>query len=919
MKKISRLTATSSNTPLALGNRALREGRYVDAIEHYERAAKQAPELKAIISSNVEIARRRSKLFPKKGTINIVVPVFNALGDVKLCLESLERHTDGYCVRVIVVNDGSDAKTTHWLRQRCQANAIFKLIENAENFGYTRTVNIGLRESNADFVITQNSDTVVTEGWLSGMVRCMESDPAIGVVGPLSNAASWQNVPALWDESGSFAINKLPTGIDIEGMARIVSKTSQRVYPRLPFVNGFCFMIRRAVIDAIGYMDEANFPVGYGEENDFCIRAVDAGFELAVADDVFVYHAKSKSFGHEKRQVLSEQGTHNLKKKHTSEKFVARMDAIKRTEKLDVIRSNIQNAIQQRVGEHQNIGPDEVRLVPGAAFSVKGYCLEPVFSTPVINQPFAEPAGSIGFLGIDLGLHLHLHYLDLLEEFIAWLKNITIPFALYVSVPDIKDCDKISVLLNRALPLVKVDVRSFPNRGRDIGPFLAGFGADLKKHKFIGHIHSKRSPHNPAKRDWRTQLMTHLMGSKGVATANLRLLAENAHLGMIFPEYHWSLANQIAWGTNYPYCQALSARMNIDICVDRMVPFPAGSMFFSRTEAILPLLNLSLTFNDFPEETAQVDGTLAHAVERLFGNVVLATGMTVQQVRCEKAHDLLYYYTAANPYSVPDNEFLPQNISSYHAVRSENIKAEVGLLTANAGSYDPVVVHEALDPEIDYIYMTDTEMPDYGFWKVQPLVCQKGSEIMAARRVKSSAPCHLQGYRYGIWVDANVLIRRSLRPYLDLAEANPNVPIFGIPHPVRSCIYEEAEAVVEHGKANQEKVEEQMIRYAAEGFPKKYGLIETNFLLFNLSHPLTPKIFELWAQELESKTHRDQLSLNYVLWKLNAEWLPLMAEGHSLRDCPDFAYFGHGGNSGYRSPKLQQLEPISTNTRTVSA
>ena len=55
-------------------------------------------------------------------------------------------------------------------------------------------------------------------------------------------------------------------------------------------------------------MDEENFPIGYGEENDYCIRAADAGFTLAIADDAYVFHAKSKSFGHSRRKELSKQG-----------------------------------------------------------------------------------------------------------------------------------------------------------------------------------------------------------------------------------------------------------------------------------------------------------------------------------------------------------------------------------------------------------------------------------------------------------------------------------------------------------------------------------------------------------------------------------------------------------------------------------
>lgn len=344
---------------IALGNKALQDKNYSQALKFYYIALAQQPELGGMIQGNIKLVQKKLGLSAdvlmaktdkaiKPETIDIIVPVYNALDDVQMCLQSLADHTDGYRVRVLVVNDGSGAETTLWLRDYCTGNELFRLIEHPVNKGYTCTVNTGLRASTADYVITQNSDTIVSAGWLTGLVRCMKSSPKIGVVGPLSNAATWQNVPKLRDDLGGFAVNDLPPGHSVGSMARLVDSASSRRYPRMPFINGFCFMIRRAVIDAIGYMDEENFPVGYGEENDFCIRATDAGFELAVADDVYVYHAKSKSFGHARRKELSAQGTASLKKKHTTEKYYAWVEAIKKTETLDTIREEIQSALSDK-------------------------------------------------------------------------------------------------------------------------------------------------------------------------------------------------------------------------------------------------------------------------------------------------------------------------------------------------------------------------------------------------------------------------------------------------------------------------------------------------------------------------------------------------------------------------------------------
>ncbi|THK34626.1 glycosyltransferase [Ensifer sp. MPMI2T] len=282
------------------------------------------------------------------GRIDVVVPVFNALDDVKSCLRSLAEASSDYQSRIIIVNDGSDDETTNWLRGAIEGlsneQTVFTLIEHEQNMGYTKAVNTGLRASTAPYVVTLNSDTIVTPYWADGLVRCMHSADDIGICGPLSNAANWQSVPNLYDSNGKFAINSLPGGMTPDEMARLVLSVSCRDYPRTNFVNGFCFMIRREVIESIGYMDEEAFPTGYGEENDYCVRAQDAGYALAYADDTYVFHAKSKSFGHERRIALSKAGTAALRRKHGS-KFENLASRLKDTRQMDAVRHRIKMSL----------------------------------------------------------------------------------------------------------------------------------------------------------------------------------------------------------------------------------------------------------------------------------------------------------------------------------------------------------------------------------------------------------------------------------------------------------------------------------------------------------------------------------------------------------------------------------------------
>lgn len=373
-------------THLKKANQLFKLGNYENAINHYELALKENSPVKKQILFNIAIAKKKSNNRKSSGqlktlqkaihnnkdcatknikyydknhpaahyllnhqvyTIDIIIPVYNALEDVKNCLNALAKNTDNFQVKAIIVNDFSNQETTSWLRSFCKKNTFCKLIEHKENKGYTKAINSGFKDSQADYIVTLNSDTIVTNGWLKSLVRCIRSDEKIGIVGPLSNAASWQNVPYLLDKNKQFSVNEIPLGLSPDEMAAIVYEASHRVYPRVPFVNGFCFMISREVVNAIGILDEEAFPTGYGEENDYCIRAADAGFELAIADDAYVFHAKSKSFGHEKRETLSKQGSETLKLKHGFEKYSSLVDKIKDTSQLDKVRHLIANEIKK--------------------------------------------------------------------------------------------------------------------------------------------------------------------------------------------------------------------------------------------------------------------------------------------------------------------------------------------------------------------------------------------------------------------------------------------------------------------------------------------------------------------------------------------------------------------------------------------
>jgi GT2 family glycosyltransferase len=241
----------------------------------------------------------------KNRRIDIVVCVHNALDDVKACLESVRTARGADSQKLIIVDDGSDEPTARFLAEFARDISWIELHRNEDAGGYTKAANQGLAAATGDFVILLNSDTIVTNGWAEKMADAVFSTPGAGIVGPMSNAAGYQSIPQHRGTKNQTAINKLPPGMTPEDMNRCCEQwTTAGVLPTVPLVHGFCFGVRREVLDRIGFLDVHNFPRGYGEENDYCFRAVNAGFGLVIATHTYIFHSKSKSYSDKERIPL---------------------------------------------------------------------------------------------------------------------------------------------------------------------------------------------------------------------------------------------------------------------------------------------------------------------------------------------------------------------------------------------------------------------------------------------------------------------------------------------------------------------------------------------------------------------------------------------------------------------------------------
>lgn len=275
-------------------------------------------------------------------SIDVIVCVHNALDDVSLCLESLKKHwSHNSSHRLILIDDGSGGETAAYLREFSTLNSWCLLERSEVGRGYTRAANAGLRMSTGEMVVLLNSDTIVTASWLLKLHNTLFSIQEMGIVGPLSNAASHQSIPDHASKSNQTAINDLPEGMSPEVMNQFCEEFVKFKYrPLVPLIHGFCFAIKRSVIDTIGYFDEDAFPNGYGEENDYCLRASNQGFLMAIAIDTYIYHAKSKSYVSEKRIQYMKSGLQKLFERYSQKRISRAVKTMQNNPILEKIRAS---------------------------------------------------------------------------------------------------------------------------------------------------------------------------------------------------------------------------------------------------------------------------------------------------------------------------------------------------------------------------------------------------------------------------------------------------------------------------------------------------------------------------------------------------------------------------------------------------
>ena len=218
------------------------------------------------------------------------MPVYDGYDETFAAIHAVLTNAQRTPFELVVINDCSPNKSITDELRRLATRGLFTYLENKENLGFVGTVNYALALHPDRDVILLNSDAIVHGDWMDRLLFHAAKDEKVATITPFSNNATICSYPQR-NQDNHIALEVSPGRLDDFTKIANARRSSE-----VPTGVGFCFYMRRKVIQKIGILDRDAFARGYGEENDYCMRALKAGYRNIFAHDVFVYHAGEVSF-----------------------------------------------------------------------------------------------------------------------------------------------------------------------------------------------------------------------------------------------------------------------------------------------------------------------------------------------------------------------------------------------------------------------------------------------------------------------------------------------------------------------------------------------------------------------------------------------------------------------------------------------
>lgn len=222
-------------------------------------------------------------------------------------------------------------------------------------------------------------------------------------------------------------------------------------------------------------------------------------------------------------------------------------------------------------------------------------------------------------------------------------------------------------------------------------------------------------------------------------------------------------------------------------------------------------------------------------------------------------------------------------------------EARIAVYTVSTGKYDKIKEPIYVDSHIDYFVFTEQEIPSDSAWKrinIPEGLKEGRTSLEQARYIKSHPHEFFKKYDVSIFIDGNIRITCDIKPLVyTMMASGKKMAIHR--HQVRNCVYQEAKAIFAAGKASLHDMNKQMKSYKKAGFPKGFGLFETNVIIREHNNEDCINIMNTWWREMDKHTKRDQLSFTYALWVNGKTSDYVLSLGNNSRRNPYFIVDSH--------------------------
>ena len=244
---------------------------------------------------------------PSDEVIDIIIPIYNGLQYFDKLFAGIEKTKMKY--RLILVDDQSpDPAVREYLERYVAEHEGTVLLRNEKNMGFLPSVNRALAIAEHHVALV-NTDVEVPEGWLERLMWPIFTKEKVASSTPFTTCGTICSFPNFCEDNVIF--EGMPLWQIDDAFRQIRPQ-----YATMPTGIGFCMGMNLEAIREVGLLDEENFDKGYGEENDWCQRAIQAGYTNVQVENLFVYHKHGGSFSSEEKLRLLKSHLERLAKKH---------------------------------------------------------------------------------------------------------------------------------------------------------------------------------------------------------------------------------------------------------------------------------------------------------------------------------------------------------------------------------------------------------------------------------------------------------------------------------------------------------------------------------------------------------------------------------------------------------------------------